>query len=48
MSDKTWDAESLEKFIRSPQDFAPGTAMPPVDLDDDQIKELMKDLALLR
>lgn len=48
MSDKVWDAESLEKFIRSPQDFAPGTAMPPVDLDDAQIEELMKDLALLR
>ncbi len=48
MSDLSWDRESLERFIRSPQDFAPGTAMPPVDLDDGQIAELLASLELLR
>ena len=44
----TWDLDSLEKFLRSPQDFAPGTAMPDQDLADEQIAELMGLLPLLR
>lgn len=43
-----WDLESLEAFLRSPQDFAPGTAMPTLDLSDADIAELMELLPLLR
>lgn len=43
-----WDLNSLEQFLRSPQDFAPGTAMPDLDLSDSEIAELLKLLPLLR
>ncbi|MBA4490584.1 PQQ-dependent sugar dehydrogenase [Paracoccus sp. S1E-3] len=43
-----WDLESLEQFLRSPQDFAPGTAMPDPELSDSEIAELMTLLPLLR
>ncbi|TKW67235.1 MAG: hypothetical protein DI616_06120 [Paracoccus denitrificans] len=48
MSNQTWDPDSLERFLRAPQDFAPGTAMPDMNLSDDDMTELMADLALLR
>ncbi|MFD1794596.1 hypothetical protein FQV27_07085 [Paracoccus aurantiacus] len=44
----TWDIESLEKFLRAPQEFAPGTAMPDLGLSDGEIAELMTELPLLR
>ena len=47
-ADAQWDLDSLEQFLRSPQDFAPGTAMPDLDLSDSEISELMKLLPLLR
>lgn len=46
--DADWDLDSLEQFLRAPQDFAPGTAMPDLDLSDAEIAELMKLLPLLR
>lgn len=47
-SDAQWDLDSLEQFLRDPQGFAPGTAMPDLDLSDSQIAELMELLPLLR
>ena len=47
-ADTAWDIDSLEQFLRSPQDFAPGTAMPDLDLSDAEIAELMRLLPLLR
>lgn len=46
--DAHWDLDSLEQFLRDPQGFAPGTAMPNLDLSDSQISELMTLLPLLR
>ena len=43
-----WDLDSLERFLRSPQDFAPGTAMPDLALSDREIAELMTLLPMLR
>jgi len=43
-----WDLDSLEQFLRSPQDFAPGTAMPDLDLSDADIAQLRELLPLLR
>ncbi|NHF73957.1 PQQ-dependent sugar dehydrogenase [Paracoccus xiamenensis] len=48
MSGKPWDAASLERFLRAPQEFAPGTAMPDLSLTDAEITELMAQLPLLR
>ena len=45
---ETWDIESLEAFLRAPQNFAPGTSMPTLDLSDADIRELKELLPLLR
>lgn len=43
-----WTEESLEAFLRDPQSFAQGTAMPKLDLTDAEISELMTQIKLLR
>ncbi|WBU62704.1 PQQ-dependent sugar dehydrogenase [Paracoccus aerodenitrificans] len=45
---QTWTQEALEAYLRAPQGFAPGTAMPDLGLSDEQIAELMSQLPLLR
>lgn len=39
-----WDEESLTKFIRNPNEFAPGSGMPALGLSEPQIKEVVSAL----
>lgn len=48
LATRSWDVQSLEQFLRAPQDFAPGTTMPDQDLSDADLAELMRLLPLLR
>ena len=41
----TWTRERLAKFLENPADFAPGTAMPKVDLTRSEIDEIVGELA---
>ncbi|SDE87934.1 Glucose / Sorbosone dehydrogenase [Paracoccus isoporae] len=46
--DEVWTEDRLEAFLRDPQSFASGTAMPDLDLSDADISELMTQIKLLR
>lgn len=40
----TWTEENLGSYMRAPNDFAPGTSMPEIGLDDYQIQAVLKSL----
>lgn len=40
----TWTREALAEFLKDPQSFAPGTAMPNPEIADDEVRERLIDL----
>ena len=46
--DEDWTIDTLESYLRSPQDFAPGTTMPDPELSEADLAEILGSLALLR
>ena len=38
-ADFTWDAEKLDKYIASPQDFIPGNRMPFIGVPREEVRE---------
>lgn len=43
--DGIWDAENLRQYIKNPATFIPGTAMPAIGLNDDEVEAIVNTLS---